>query len=138
VLITSDAGANDAQIKALAETNHRLKQLETAYPNEILFDVDLNNNWTYNSYASRHYDAQGSLIDDTVELHKAYMAAHPEAVTPSDIPTNSPSANDNALQQNTPAESASPAATQEASISPIDDLSPTLAPTNSSAVPSAS
>jgi hypothetical protein len=79
-LLTDDQGLTDNQLKILAENSDRIKGLQTAYPNEHL-GSDVRDNTTWNSYASRHYDANGQLIDDTVALHEQYMAGHPDGST---------------------------------------------------------
>jgi hypothetical protein len=89
--------------------------LQSAYPDEILSKSDVVANRTYNSYASRHYDASRQLIDDTVELHKQYIATHPSSLT------------------NLPADSTAPAA--NASIAPV---APTDSPTSEGTSPTAS
>ena len=45
------------------------------------------------SYASRHFDASGQLIDDTVVLHEQYMAAHPSSGAQPAAPANAPTDN---------------------------------------------
>ena len=97
-LITQDMNLSDIQLKNLARNNEKVKTLEAAYPNEILFDIDVKYHTTYNSYASRRFDANGELIDDTVELRKQLEAANAaiapapsESVPPSPTPEASPS-----------------------------------------------
>jgi len=82
--------------------------LQAAYPSEKLLPADVRDNKAYNSYASRHYDVYGQLIDDTVVLHEQYMAAHP--------PT-SPHIN---RTQRFPVSSGIPVSGPDASVSPSD------------------
>ncbi len=85
-LLNHNPVLSDIELKSLADNDEHVKALQAAYPNEILDKSDIKRNSTYNSYASRHYDAQGNLIDDTVVLHEQYVAAHP---SPSATPTES-------------------------------------------------
>jgi hypothetical protein len=95
-LLTSDANLSDAELKTLAESNPKVITAQNAYRNERLRLSDVKNHTDYNSYASRHYDASGSLIDDTGVLHEQYLPSHPATSTEpsaspvsSDIPVNS-------------------------------------------------
>jgi hypothetical protein len=51
-LISQNSGLNDSQLEALAENDPRTKQLQAAYPNEILDADDVAHNNTRNSYQS--------------------------------------------------------------------------------------
>jgi hypothetical protein len=129
-LLTDDQVLSDAQLQALAENDDRTKALQAAYPNELLSKENAQNGFSYNSYASRQYDASGQLIDDTVVLHEQYMAAHPSDAIPSDMPANNPPSDNGAPQANAPAAgSVSPSATPGQSTAP--DVSVSVAPTDS-------
>jgi hypothetical protein len=117
-LLTADQGLSEADLKTLAENSGKVKALQAAYPNEHL-GSDVRDNTTWNSYASRHYDASGQLIDDTVVLHEKYMAAHPSA-----SPQPAAPATDSTSPSITPDQSAAPAQ----SMAPVDTSSP--APTD--------
>ena len=51
-LLSTDANAQDANLKALAEADPRVQQLKAAYPHEILISADRAHNNTRNSYES--------------------------------------------------------------------------------------
>jgi len=85
----------------------------------------------WNSYASRHYDASGQLIDDTVVL-TGQMTTSGLANSPADMP-NAP-ANDSATSPtpsdtpvSSPAASAAPA-TDSPAATPIDSAVPARYP----------
>jgi hypothetical protein len=132
-LLTDDSSLSDAQLKTLAENNDRLKALQAAYPNEEL-GSDIRDHMTWNSYASRHYDASGQLIDDTVVLHEQYMAAHPATSTesaPVAPATKAPTGNSVASpvpSDVTASDVASPTPSTDAA-APTDTPTPTLMPT---------
>jgi hypothetical protein len=146
-LLTDDVTLSDEQLKTLAENNDRVKALQVAYPNEEL-GSDIRDHMTWNSYASRHYDAQGQLIDDTVVLHEQYLAAHPstaptasptdsastapaaQAPAPAAAPANNP-ATSSAPSDVPPSDVASPTATPGASASPTPTPDQVIAPTDS-------
>jgi hypothetical protein len=110
----------------LAENTDKVKALKAAYPNERLgSDVRDNTNW--NSYASRHYDAYGALIDDTVVLHEQYIAAHPSTSTE---PTASAAPTNDSAVSSGPEDA--PASSLDASVSP------STAPTSDVASPTPS
>jgi len=67
-LLTSDTSMSKGQVVALAENNSRVKALRAVYPNEEIPGYDIRDNRTYNAYASRCLDANGELIDDTVQI----------------------------------------------------------------------
>ena len=50
--IINDSNLSIDQLKTLARNDIRVKQLEAAYPNEILLDADIKNNNALNSYQS--------------------------------------------------------------------------------------
>jgi hypothetical protein len=56
-LISKDSKLGDIQLRDLVENNKRVKELEAAYPNEILPQSDIMNGTTHNSYASLHGQA---------------------------------------------------------------------------------
>jgi hypothetical protein len=138
VLLTDDASLSDAQLMTIAESNQRVKDLQVAYPSEVLYADYIKNDYTWNSYVSRHYDASGALIDDTVVLHEQYMAEHPSAAAQPAAPANSAStgpsgpATDSTSPSITPDQSAAPAQ----STAPADTSSPVPSPADS--VPAAS
>jgi hypothetical protein len=112
----------------MAANDEKVKALQAAYPNEILDEADVGANRSWNSYSSRHYDAQGNLIDDTVELHKQFEAAHPSPAANTPTDTTAPAANAPAADSVSP--SATPVADSTApSIAPAD-ISPTPSPTD--------
>jgi hypothetical protein len=82
-------------LRSLAATNRRVRAFQDAYPHEDSSQYDAQDIW--NSYPSRHYDSNGALIDDTVELHKQFMSTHPSpaANTPADntAPASGPASN---------------------------------------------
>jgi hypothetical protein len=129
--ISEDATSSDTDLKKLAENDSEVIALQKAYPDERLRSNDVNTNTAFNSYASRHYDPQGNLIDDTVVLHEQYMATHPSAVpnaSPSDstapaAPANAPASN----PTTSPAPTDTPISSPDASISPSD--TPSVSPT---------
>ena len=97
-LLTEDMSLSSLQLRTMAENNEKIKALQAAYPNEQVPLYDIKANKAYNSYASRRYDANGELIDDTVELRKQLEAANAaiapapsESVSPSPTPEASPS-----------------------------------------------
>jgi hypothetical protein len=53
-LMSSDKNLKISQLKSLSEKDPRVIQLQEAYKNEILFDIDVKTNNTRNSYASTH------------------------------------------------------------------------------------
>lgn len=53
-LISADNSLSGDRLRALSKNNIRVKQLEAAYPNEILLSADIKNNDTLNSYKSLH------------------------------------------------------------------------------------
>lgn len=53
-LITGDDTLSNAQLQSLAANDYRAKELQAAYPNEILVADDVRNNNTRNSYVSTH------------------------------------------------------------------------------------
>jgi hypothetical protein len=100
-IISENQTLTTDQLKTLATNDEKVRALESAYPNEILDKSDVAANRKWNSYESRHYDANGQLIDDTVALHAEYMAAHPDGSTepaasaaPTDAPVASPTPSD--------------------------------------------
>jgi len=131
-LLTQNAALSDAELKSLAENDDNVKALQVAYPNEILFKGDIESGITYNSYVSRHYDSAGSLIDDTVELHKQFIATHPSSITnlPADstASANTPAANSVA----SPVPSDTPVSSPDTSAPPATD-SPAPSPSDSPA-----
>ena len=97
-LLTEDGNLNDEQLTRLAKNNERLRALQEAYPREIISEPDMRLNTSWNSYSSRRFDANGEVIDDTVELRKQLEAANAaiapapsESVPPSPTPEASPS-----------------------------------------------
>ena len=118
-LISDNSALSDTALKALATNNDRVRALQSAYPQEVPFIGDVRDHMTWNSYASRHYDAQGNLIDDTVVLHEQYMASHPGVTPiPSDVPANN--AAGSAPADVSPSDTVSPSATPNASVAPSD------------------
>jgi hypothetical protein len=120
-LISDNDGLDDVQLSSLVEENNSFKRLRDAYPDEIPFALDVRNGHSFNRYTSRHYDAQGNLIDDTVVLHEQYLAAHPSVSSTNELQPNVPAAN----KQTPPvaSESLAPSPT------PAESVEPTLAPT---------
>jgi hypothetical protein len=118
-LLTDNTGLSVDQVAALTSNNKRVKELTRAYPEETPFEPNVKLGHSFNSYASRHYDAKSELIDDTVVLHEQYLAAHPST---SGEPSASavPSANNPATE---PAESVEP------SVVPTPTTEPTIEPT---------
>jgi hypothetical protein len=53
-LISQDASLSTTQLLPIAQVDERVKQLQAAYPNEILLDADIANNHALNSYESLH------------------------------------------------------------------------------------
>lgn len=53
-IMSSDKSITHEQLRLLAEKDSRVKQLQEAYKNEILLDVDVATNNTKNSYVSTH------------------------------------------------------------------------------------
>ena len=51
-LISGDGSLTTTQLRGLAESDSRVKQLQAAYPREILIDADISHNNTRNSYQS--------------------------------------------------------------------------------------
>jgi hypothetical protein len=102
-VLSQDASLDGGQLRVLAVEDAKVKAFEQAYPNEILSKGDVKYKTEWNSYAARHYDASGALIDDTVVLHEQYLTAHPATST-------EPSAS--------PVSSDMPVNSQEASVSP--------------------
>ena len=97
-LISEDPNLTNDQLNILAEQDKRVQALQAAYPSEIIFAGHIKYNTVYNSYASRRFDANGEVIDDTVELRKQLEAAAAspiespaESVPPSPTPEASPS-----------------------------------------------
>ncbi|MGA8311275.1 MAG: hypothetical protein WB755_14670 [Terriglobales bacterium] len=105
-VISKDASISSEQLRVIATNDEKVKALEAAYPHEILSKTDVAANRTWNSYASRHYDSNGQLIDDTVMLSQqeaASVSTEPSASAaaadapavspgPSDTPVSSPDA----------------------------------------------
>lgn len=60
--IIHDETASINQLQALAQNDTRVKQLEEAYPNEILLDADVENDNALNSYQSLHGGLPSSSI----------------------------------------------------------------------------
>lgn len=52
--IIDDPNLSIPKLQSMAENDMRVKELEAAYPNEILLDADIKNDNTLNSYASLH------------------------------------------------------------------------------------
>jgi len=136
-LLSEDASLSNTELKTLAENSAWVKRLREAYLQEVPFFGKVQNHIEYNSYASRHYDASNALIDDTVELHKQFMATHPSLakkppvdntaqdasnsgspVTPTDTPTND-------VASPTPSTDATAPATDSPAPTPIDSTAPT-------------
>ena len=57
-LISQDNNLSNGQLQDLAANDERVKQLQAAYPNEILEADDIKNNNTRNSYQSLHQTSQ--------------------------------------------------------------------------------
>jgi hypothetical protein len=91
-IISEDSSLKSEELKNLAENDEKVKALQAAYPNEILAKADILSGHTYNSYASRHYDANGELIDDTVVLSQEKAASSAPSPGPSETPVSSPDA----------------------------------------------
>jgi hypothetical protein len=53
-LISQDSNLSDAQLQTLAASDDRVKELQAAYPNEILVADDVRTGNTRNSYVSTH------------------------------------------------------------------------------------
>lgn len=51
-LISKDKNLSSEKLKDMSKNDEKVKKLEEAYKNEIPFDVDVANNWDYNSYKS--------------------------------------------------------------------------------------
>ena len=126
-LISSDTTLSDVDLKQLAANNSDVIAMQQAYPNEVLSYHE-----KLNSYASRHYDAQGNLIDDTVVLHQQYLATHPSVA-----PNVSPADNAAPVANTPAADSVSPTPTPNEVVAPIDTPTPTPAASDST-VPAAS
>lgn len=93
-LLTEDASLGNEQLKALAEKDSNFIALQNAYPNEKLIWMDIKNNETWNSYASRHYDASGALIDDTVPPTQQQAVSAPANIpVASAAPSGTPTSN---------------------------------------------
>ncbi len=90
-LISDDSSLTAPELTTQARKNDRVKALETAYPNEHLAGSDIRDHMTWNSYASRHWDAAGNLIDDTVELGKknGFLNADGTPISPTPTPIQS-------------------------------------------------
>ncbi len=86
-LLTSDASLSVDALTTLASNNDRVKALQAAYPNEQLSPFDIRFNDTLNSYQSRRYDANGQLIEDTVELAQGRSVPSVEPVSPTPSPS---------------------------------------------------
>ena len=52
-LLSTDANAGDAQLKAMADNDSRVQTLKAAYPHEILLDADIKHNNTRNAYSQQ-------------------------------------------------------------------------------------
>jgi len=85
-LLSDDVNLNDAELKTLAENNARVLELQKAYPSENIPGHDSVGHAAYNSYVSRRYDANGELIDDTIELAKSngFIPAESTTTIPSE------------------------------------------------------
>jgi hypothetical protein len=81
---------SDAELKSLAGKDPRVLGLQEAYPHEYISASTVANHTAYNSYASRRWDAQGQLIDDTVELAAGRSIPSTAPIVPT--PTPSPAA----------------------------------------------
>lgn len=53
-LLSNDTTLSTTQLQAIAANDSRVKQLQAAYPNEILDKADIYNHETFNSYISTH------------------------------------------------------------------------------------
>lgn len=51
-LLSSDSGVNIEQLKQIVESDVRVQELKTAYPNEVLLDADVKHGNTLNSYSA--------------------------------------------------------------------------------------
>ncbi len=128
-VLSEDASLSNTELKTLAENSAWVKRLREAYPQEVPFFGKVQNHIEYNSYASRHYDASGALIDDTVEFHKQFAATHPSATNlPADSaappqPANAPANN----SVSSPAPSDAPTS-DTASPTPSNDATAPTAP----------
>lgn len=89
-LLAADPNLGISELQELAAKSDRVRALEAAYPKEIITAFDIRYHGDLNSYAKRHYDAQGNLIDDTVELAKQHVAASNEPAQPSTPAANTP------------------------------------------------
>ena len=62
----SDGGTlTKTQLQALATGDEKVMRLREIYPNEILYDVSIRHNKTYNAYISRPYYQNNHLIYNT-------------------------------------------------------------------------
>jgi hypothetical protein len=64
--IIDDSSLSVDQLRAMAENDLRVKQLEAAYPNEILPEADIKNDNTLNSYQSLHAGVSTSSISANI------------------------------------------------------------------------
>lgn len=89
--ITDDSTLTDMQLKQLAEGDERVRALQVAYTQEITYANHVTNGTDYNSYATRCLDANGELIDDTVQLAREKQGLpKTECVTPLKVGEPSP------------------------------------------------
>src|SRR5690348_9024594 len=124
IVIGKDSNIDAAALRQSAEANGNVRALKKAFAQEELLDADVTHGHTWNSYASRHYNANGELIDDTVELAKQHANANaaPSSAPASESASPSASFEPTTSPTLTPAESVSP--------SPIEEPSaPTPSPT---------
>ena len=138
-LLTDDASMTDATLKALAMDSERVRALQAAYPTEVLQESDIKLGITYNSYASRKYDAKGELIDDTVVLSQAMKAgaspspvvsepaSEPPSISPSSAPTEETVSPSPTLE---PTATSEPSATPEPSLTPTPSATPATSSTS--------
>jgi hypothetical protein len=66
-LITSDKSLGNDQLKSLAENDPRFKELQGAYPNEVLIDADVKHNNALNNYISLQQNPQTTEESTTTE-----------------------------------------------------------------------
>ena len=76
--LITEHNLTDDELLDVATQNDRVIALEAAYRNEALLDADIRHGMTWNSYRSRRFDANGEVIDDTVELVSAGENAESE------------------------------------------------------------
>jgi hypothetical protein len=118
-LLSRDEKLNGVEIASLSNGDERVRQLQSAYPNEVVLKADADRGNAKNAYQFRKFDVAGNVLDDTVVLHEQYLAAHPSI---SSEPAASP-----APAANTPG--SEPAESVEPSVAPTLATEPTAEPT---------